>query len=201
MPVAVGQLAPPVDLPAANRDGDVSIARYRGRSPVLLALFRGLYCPFCRHQIAQLGVIANRLREAGIETLGVVATPAERARLYFRFRQAPIPLGADPDLITHHAYGLPRVPLTAAITDDIMRAAVEWARETGTSTEPAHAYAALARFDGFEATRDDEADLTRHQAQFIGQFLIDMDGVVRWVKVERQAGDFPTVTEILAVIR
>ncbi len=54
MSVDVGQSAPGVTLPAANREGDVSLSDYRGKSPVLLALFRGLYCPFCRHQIARL---------------------------------------------------------------------------------------------------------------------------------------------------
>src|SRR5438552_398128 len=98
--------------PAANKEGSVSLSDYRGKAPVLLALFRGLYCPFCRHQIARLAVTADKLREAGVETLGVVATPAERARLYFRFRQARIPLAADPDLTTHRAYGLPGMPLT-----------------------------------------------------------------------------------------
>jgi peroxiredoxin len=43
MPVAVGEPAPDFALPAAHGDGTVSLADYRGRSPVLLALFRGLY--------------------------------------------------------------------------------------------------------------------------------------------------------------
>ena len=42
-PVACGELAPDVMLAAAHGDGTVSLADYRGRSPVLLALFRGLY--------------------------------------------------------------------------------------------------------------------------------------------------------------
>jgi peroxiredoxin len=42
-PVAAGEPAPDFTLPAAHCDGTVSLADYRGRSPVLLALFRGLY--------------------------------------------------------------------------------------------------------------------------------------------------------------
>ena len=42
-PVAPGEPAPDFTLPAAHGDGTVSLADYRGRSPVLLALFRGLY--------------------------------------------------------------------------------------------------------------------------------------------------------------
>jgi peroxiredoxin len=42
-PVRPGEPAPDFTLPAANREGTVSLAEYRGRSPVLLALYRGLY--------------------------------------------------------------------------------------------------------------------------------------------------------------
>ena len=105
--IEIGQRAPQFELPAADRNGVVSLAQYRGTFPVLLALFRGLYCPFCRRQMAQLSPVADRLRAVGIETLGVVATAPERARLYFRLRPSGFPLGADPDLVTHRAYGLP----------------------------------------------------------------------------------------------
>ena len=41
--VAAGEPAPDFALPAAHAEGSVSLAEYRGRHPVLLALFRGLY--------------------------------------------------------------------------------------------------------------------------------------------------------------
>jgi len=42
-PLASGERAPDFTLAAAHGDGAVSLADDRGRSPVLLALFRGLY--------------------------------------------------------------------------------------------------------------------------------------------------------------
>lgn len=42
-PLQPGERAPDFTVPAAHGDGLVSLADYRGRSPVLLALFRGLY--------------------------------------------------------------------------------------------------------------------------------------------------------------
>jgi len=42
-PIQPGEPAPDFTLPAGNRDGIVSLADYRSRSPVLLALYRGLY--------------------------------------------------------------------------------------------------------------------------------------------------------------
>ena len=42
-PVAPGEPAPDFMIAAAHDDGTVSLADYRGRRPLLLALFRGLY--------------------------------------------------------------------------------------------------------------------------------------------------------------
>ena len=42
-PVQVGEPAPDFTLPAADREGFVSLSDYRGRNAVLLALFRGIY--------------------------------------------------------------------------------------------------------------------------------------------------------------
>lgn len=42
-PVQPGEPAPDFTLPAAHDQGTLSLSQYRGRSPVLLALFRGVY--------------------------------------------------------------------------------------------------------------------------------------------------------------
>ena len=42
-PVAAGESAPDFTLAAAHAEGTVSLGEYRGRHPVLVALFRGLY--------------------------------------------------------------------------------------------------------------------------------------------------------------
>jgi tetratricopeptide (TPR) repeat protein len=49
----------------------VSLADYRGKSPVLLAINRGLWCSFCRRYIVQLGGARDRLQQLGVETLAV----------------------------------------------------------------------------------------------------------------------------------
>jgi peroxiredoxin len=43
IPLHPGDPAPHVALPAVNRGGQISLDDYRGRSPVLIALFRGLH--------------------------------------------------------------------------------------------------------------------------------------------------------------
>ncbi len=42
-PLRPGDSAPHFALPVVNRDGQVSLDHYRGRSPLLLGLFRGLH--------------------------------------------------------------------------------------------------------------------------------------------------------------
>ena len=42
-PLHPGDPAPLFTMPAVNREGQVTLDDYRGRSPVLLGLFRGLH--------------------------------------------------------------------------------------------------------------------------------------------------------------
>jgi len=216
-PVQVGEPAPDFALSAAHHEGSVSLAEYRAQSPVLLALFRGLYCTFCRRHVVQLGSVAQKLQELGVQTLGVMATTPERARLYFRFRPPRIPMGADPDLMTHRAYGLPHSAFTPEVFEVAQLAAARDLRRLNQEVPAADPFGAptqlerslrlLDRLEGYEPTDADHADLQRHQAQFTGQFLVDRDGIVRWVNIEcaREGpagfGEMPSDEEILAAAR
>ncbi|MGO7755741.1 hypothetical protein ACC708_36625, partial [Rhizobium ruizarguesonis] len=62
---------------------------FRGRSPLLIGLFRGLHCPLCRRHVAAMAYLNQMLREKGVQSLAVVNTPVERARLYFRYHPIP----------------------------------------------------------------------------------------------------------------
>jgi peroxiredoxin len=196
--VGLGQRAPDFELPAADRDGTVSLAQYRGKSSVLLALFRGLYCPFCRRQMAQLSAVADRLRPLGIETVGVVATAPVRARLYFRLNPPRYALGADPELVTHRAYGLAVIERNEEAAEMVERAAQRLATELGVRAAPGEGRAVVDAADGFERLASDAADRLRHQIQLIGQFLIDRDGVIRWRRTEDRAtyAEFPSTSEL-----
>ena len=154
----------------------------------------------------QLGQIAQKLEAMGVKTLGVVATDAARARLYFRFRRPRMPMGADPGLATHRAFGLPNFgPPTPEAGEIIERAA---ARELGlTGPVTGGALARFARHDGYGITGADEADSARHGMQLVGQFLVDRQGIVRWVNVEcardgiEGIGKLPSEDEVLAAAR
>ena len=108
MPVKPGDRAPDFLVPAIDGDRIISLADYRGRTPLLLGLFPGLYCPFCRRALAQMASSSSELKSLGIDALAIVGTELENARLYFRFRPTNMALGADPHLATHRSYALPR---------------------------------------------------------------------------------------------
>jgi peroxiredoxin len=206
-PLTPGEPAPNFTLPAVGREGMVSLDDYRGRSPVLLAMFRGLYCPFCRRSIAQLGTTTDKLEALGVKTLAIVATTADNARLYFRFRPTRAPLAADPELYTHRAYGLPHPPVTPELWKAIENTRIN---PTGELTEPMAipaAAQALDKLHGFTPTETDRQESERHMTQLKGQFLVDRDGIVRWANIETASeglaglGKFPTEQQLVEIVR
>jgi peroxiredoxin len=206
-PISPGEPAPDFTLPAVDREGTVSLDDYRGRSPVLLAMFRGLYCPFCRRAIAQLGAATDSLKALGVETLAIVATTPDNARLYFRFRPTRAPLAADSELITHRAYGLPRPPATPELFAAVQQTRIN---PTGELPEPLpiiEAGDALDKIHGFVPSETDRQDAERQFAQLKGQFLVDRDGIVRWTNIETAKeglvglGKFPSEQDLLAAVR
>jgi len=155
----------------------------------------------------QLQTTAEKLEQAGVETLGIVGSAVERVRFYLRFRPSRCALGADPDLTTHHAYGLPQSPMSTEIWGAVESASKNLARQLGKRVAESGATEAIDRLDGFEATDSERGEMERHQAQFTGQFLIDREGVVRWSNIECAkeglAGieKFPSDEELLAAAK
>ena len=212
-----GDPAPDFALPAVNREGQISLDDYRGRSPVLVALFRGLHCPFCRRQLVQLGTTQEKLKAVGVETMAVVNTPLERAQLYFKYRPARVLLAADPDAKTHQAFRVPAGTLVeneseaswskGTVTMGQMQAAR--INPTGELPEPQNPFVAmetLNKKDGFEVTEVDHQIAAKHGMQLGGHFLIGRDGIVRWLQIEglervEDISKFPSDDEIVAAAR
>lgn len=196
-----GDLAPDFELPAADRDGHVSLAEVRRRGPVLLVMLRGLYCPFCRRHISQLRPACDTLKEEGIQLLGVVVASAARARQYFGYRPPCFPIAAAPDRTIHRAYGLPSMDRTAQFVEETQRLAAEANAELGIEALPGQAAPAFMKWDGFEMTGEDQAEHER-PLQFVGHFLIGRDGVIRWTRVGAREGSLqlPKVEELLALV-
>jgi peroxiredoxin len=206
-PVAPGEPAPDFILPAVDGSGTVSLADYRGKTPLFLALFVGLWCPFCRRAIAQVGTTEPALKALGVETLGIVATSSENARLYFRFRPTRFRLAADPALTTHRAFGVPKPSPTPELMTALGTTRIN---PDGILPEPlpiTEAAAAVAKLDGYTESETDRTDMERQWPQLKGQFLIDRDGIVRWANIECATeglagiGKFPSTDELVTVAR
>jgi peroxiredoxin len=205
-PLGPGQLAPDFTLPAVQGAETVSLSDYRGKSSVFLALMLGLWCPFCRRSIARINSTEGKLKAHGVETLCVVATPPENARLYFKFRPTKLRLGADPELTTHRAYGVPKPEVTPELMDAIGQLKVNPNGELPEALPVQEAAMKLGQMDGYQGTPVDEADMGRQWPQMKAQYLIDRDGVIRWANIEcadgmENIGRFPTDEEILEALK
>lgn len=216
--LAPGEPAPDFALPAINREGRISLEAFRGQQAVMLGFFRGLHCPFCRRQIAQLAATQPRLHALGVETLAVVNTPLERAQLYFRHRPTAVTLLSDPDCASHRAFGVPRIGFLApgdagparwpsATTPELFEAArINPTGELDTPAQPMHANDLLNAKDGFMLTDTDHAIFAAHGTQLAAQFLIDRAGIVRWAWVEASSTPselcrFPSASDMLIAAR
>jgi len=205
-PLRPGDRAPAFTLEAANRDGTVSLADYPPKQAVLLGLFRGLHCPFCRRQVFQLGTVQPALAALGVETIVVMNTPAERARLYFRHHATRIVLLADPAAATHRAFAVPSPPLDEHLAAGLAASRINPTGELPEALPPLDALAALNVKDGFEPTDADKKIFEGNPAQLVGHFLIDRDGLIRWTNLEASdglngIGKFPAPAELLATAK
>ena len=175
-PLQPGDQAPNIVLDAISRDGKIALNDFRGRNPLLIGIFRGLHCPFCRRHVAAMAQLKPALREKGVECLAVVITPVERARLYFRYHPAPDLLAAsDPERASHRAFGLREVG-----RDRVMAIRIDL---PGELPEPMDVMAMdefLNKKEEYEITEADQQMMTSDQGQLVGQFLIDQGGIVRW---------------------
>jgi peroxiredoxin len=216
-PLGPGDPAPGFALPAVNREGQVSLDDYRGRSAVLIAMFRGLHCPFCRRQLVQLGTTQDKLKAMGVETMAVVNTPLERARLYFKYRPARVLLTADPEATTHRSFGVPAGVLVEKESEaswaqgkvtmgQLQAVRINPTGELPAAENPFVAMEILNKQEGFEMTEIDQQIAAAHGLQLGGHFLLDRNGIVRWRYIEAaeridDLSKFPSDEEIVAAAR
>jgi peroxiredoxin len=203
-PVQPGHPAPDFVVASVRDDRTISLSDYRGRAPVLLGLFRGMYCPFCRRAVAQMSAMAENLQSMGVDTLAIVGSDVDNARLYFKYRPMRMTLAADPHLTTHRSYGLPRPTPTPEMMAAMSSLLVNPTGELSAPLPLPAAGAALNALDGYEPTDVDRRENETTFSQMKGQFLIDRDGIVRWSHIECEKeglaglGKVPSRDEVLS---
>lgn len=184
VPVAPGDRAPDFALPAVADAGVVSLADYRGRSALFLVLMVGLWCPFCRRQIVQLGSLHGGLQDLGVQSLVVVATDPDNARLYFRYRPTPMRLASDPGLVTHRAYGVPKPVPTPQLLAEVDALRIDPFGDLPEPQPVKQLSDTLSARDGYSMTAADQRDVELQWPQLKAFYLIDRDAIVRWAYVE-----------------
>lgn len=197
VPLQPGDRAPSLILDAITQEGKIALDDFRGQKPVLVGLFRGLHCAFCRRHIAAQARLDPELREKGVESLTVVNTPIERARLYFRYHPMPNLLAAsDPERASHRAFGLPNLEFTENETNwpyqvsmaSVMDMRVDIPGELPGPMNPMAAGEILDKKDHYEMTDADQQMMATGHGQLVGQFLLDRQGIVRWSFTEVPEG-------------
>src|SRR3954452_21994781 len=165
IPLQPGDRAPNLVLDAITQDGKIALDDFRGQKPVLVGLFRGLHCAFCRRHIAAQARLDPELREKGVESLTVVNTPIERARLYFRYHPMPNLLAAsDPERASHRAFGLPNMQFTEnesawphkVTMNEAMSMRIDMPKDLPEPMNPFAAFELLNKKDNYDLTEADQ---------------------------------------------
>lgn len=113
--VAVGQVAPPVQLPELSGAGDVSLESLRGK--VVYLDFWASWCGPCRVSFPVLQQLRDELGPAGFEVLAINVDEIESdARQFLSEVPVTYPVVRDGKGVTPKAYGIIGMP-TAYLID------------------------------------------------------------------------------------
>lgn len=104
--VSVGDVAPQVTL--ADQHGlPRSIDDVMGSRGLLLAFVRSTYwCPYCRNQLAELGLRSNDAAAAGLGVAAVAPDAVERNAEFAMKHSISFPILSDPEGVAIKAYGV-----------------------------------------------------------------------------------------------
>jgi hypothetical protein len=193
-------------LPTLGREGTVSLGDYRGRSGLLLALERGLYCAFCRRHIARLGTTARALKTLNVEILAVAATAEARhgvssVQACTGPARRRCPRRGASSLRIAAVSGNARGPRRDQLHSG------DRPRNASRATLVAGCHGGARKGRPLRLDRGHQEAWNSSQLQITGQFLIDRDGIVRWFNVEGARDGlagltrYPSDEELLEVAR
>lgn len=100
----IGERAPEFEL-AGTGDRLYSLSQYRGRW-LILAFYPGDFTPVCTRQFCSYRDAADHLDSLGADALGISPQSVESHNRFTAEHRLTVPLLADPDHATAHAYGV-----------------------------------------------------------------------------------------------
>ena len=178
----VGTLAPGTGIPVGQRvpdahardlDGnDVSLSSLYGKGPILLAFYRGGWCPYCSSENHALATAYPEYQKRGVTPVTVsVDTPAAEAKTKATFA-IPFPVLSDSDATMIEAFHVVNK------VDD----------------------ATLSKMKGFGVDLESYSGKPHHEIAIPSLFLIDRTGIVRWAHSNPDFKVRPSTAQILAAI-
>jgi len=120
-----GSPAPDFRLRAAG-NGEIALSDYRGRANVVLWFSKGLFCPYCKRNMARLSQSYDAIRARETEVLQVTHNTVAEADLYFRSYRLAMPYLCDADRAVHLRYGIPleRQPVGSVVNQTVRQVAM-----------------------------------------------------------------------------
>ena len=169
--IPVGQKVP--DIHARDLDGkDVSLSSLYSKGPILLAFYRGGWCPYCSSENHALATAYPEYQKRGVTPVTVsVDTPDAEAKTKATYA-IPFPVLSDSDATMIEAFHVVNK------VDD----------------------ATLAKMKGFGVDLESDSGKTHHEIAIPSLFLIDGAGVVRWAHSDPDFKVRPSTAQILAAI-
>lgn len=183
----VGDKAPDFRLAAAG-GGEVGLSDYLGSKSPLLWFSKGLFCPFCRRNMARLSQVYGDFVALEAEVLQITHNTQKEADAYFRSYHLATPYLCDADRRVHSAYGvaLEKQSVGAVAENWVVSSAMvvhDLVRHGDKSPPPIPAI----RMGSFQP------------AQLV--VAVDRAGVVRYVWSGGPFDTLPTVAELLALLQ
>jgi peroxiredoxin len=169
--IPVGQKVP--DVHARDLDGnDVALSSLYAKGPILLAFYRGGWCPFCNSENHALATAYPEYRKRGVTPVTVsVDRPDAEAKTKAAYT-IPFPVLSDSDATVIEAFHV--VNHVDADT--------------------------LAKMKGFGVDLETYSGKSHHEIAIPSLFLIDRKGVVRWAHSDPEYKVRPSTAQILAAI-
>jgi peroxiredoxin len=169
--ISVGQRVP--DVHARDLEGkDVSLSSLYAKGPILLAFYRGGWCPYCSSENHALAVAYPEYQKRGVTPVTVsVDTPDAEAKTKATY-VIPFPVLSDSDATMIEAFHV-----VNKVDADL-----------------------LAKMKGFGVDLERSSGKTHHEIAIPSLFLVDRAGVVRWAHSDPDFKVRPSTAQILAAI-
>lgn len=169
--IAVGAKVPLVH--AQDLQGhDVSLAALLPKGPLLLAFYRGGWCPYCNFEIRAMTQGFPEYQKRGVMPVAVSVDRIEEASRTNAVYQIPFPVLSDPELSFIRGFRVENH------VDDAL----------------------LTKMKSFGVDLEGYSGKAHHVVAIPALFLIDRQGVVRWAHDDPTYTIRPTTAQILSAI-